>query len=147
MLVMVAITGTLLLPSCKDKQDDKDGLVGSKRPADREIAYDLAMKCVEEYEKTPLDRIKKKTTSVTFRRDSLENWLKHLNSITMYDKMQLRFGIYTQDVLNDTPEEDNHNVDKITVFLFPMLKCEPARRNKLNQDQNVDPFNMGEVYP
>lgn len=141
---MVAITGTLLLPSCKDKQN---GFIGSKRPVDREIAYDLAMRCVEEYKTTPLGSILKKTESVTFKKDSLENWIKYLNTITKYDKMQLRFGIYTKYVLDRTPEDDIDNKDKITIFLFPILKDgSPAMRNN-KQDQKVDPYNMGEVHP
>lgn len=146
---MVAITGTLLLPSCKNKQEeDKNGLIGLKSPKDKEVPYGLAMKCVDEYEKTPLGSIKKKTQGVIFKKDLLEQWLKHLNTITTYDKMDIRFGIYTKQVLNDTRDPHPDKVDKITIFLFPILNDgSPAKKSNSLRDENVDPFNMGEVYP
>lgn len=148
MLVMVAITGTLLLPSCKDRQEDKNGLVGLKNPKDKEVPYELAMECVQKYDKTPLRRVKKKTQGVIFRKDLLEQWLKHLDSISTYDKMDIRFGIYTKDIISSTGDGHPDKIDKLTIFLFPILNNgSPAKKDKLKQTGDVDPFNMGEVYP
>lgn len=144
---MEANTGTLLQPSYQDKQKEDKGFTGAKNLAEREVAYEEAMKCIYEYEQTPLGGFKKKTLGVIFKKELLEDWIKHIDTISTYDAMDIRFGIYTQEFINDTPEPDDHNLDKITVFLFPMFEGKPATIGKPKQDQKVNPFNMGEVYP
>lgn len=147
MPVMEASTGTLLEATYQEKQKENKKFTGAKSFLERAVPYKMAMECVRKYEQTALGNMKKKTQGVIFKKNLLEKWIKDVDAISTYDEMDIRFGIYTQDFVDETPEDDDRNVDKITVFLFPTLNGAPARRDKSMQDENVDPFNMGEVYP
>lgn len=148
---MVAITGVIGLQSCQDRQQGIDGnreieLISAKRPFNEKVSYQLAMRCVKLYENTSLGRIKKKTLSVTFDRKLLKEWTDSLDLITDYDKMAIRFGIYDSTILAGRTDAESRK-DKLTVFLFPTLNGAAAVIKSNKQNKEVDPFNMGEVYP
>lgn len=160
-LVLVALAGMISLNSCQDKQvksneGEEHELVSVNKAFDARVDYKLAMGCVDLYKNTPLSRIKKKTESVSFDKNLLKRWTDSLELITTYDKMTIRFGIYTPEIL--TGRKDSADKEgKLTVFLFPTLNGVGVRQtrratttgNEAGQqdDPYVDPFNMGEVHP